>query len=254
MLQKLFYRPSEHKVQTDNRQTDGQTDGHTDRQTVGQRQIWQCSSMSLRTITCRTTPCSWSCCQPGKFLGWLGQGDHSDTFSPLALFYLSTPSCSKSMGGQWAVGYVVSAWAVCYVLHVGGQCDFTVSPRFLVQLLLFSFFGVLRIGAWTWRSFIFFKWKEELSCCIAWCLIHFSSSYICYLFCFVSERVNAVVLECLMTIIQRTMKPVQLAIMVSILSQAYPQYSYVPIHTNQCKCRGYDKKSQSIIVKDTMWV
>ena len=48
------------------------------------------------------------------------------------------------------------------------------------------------------------------------------------------------------------MKPVQIAIILSGLSQAYPGYSYAPIHSDQCECKGYNKNSRSIIVKDTM--
>ena len=48
------------------------------------------------------------------------------------------------------------------------------------------------------------------------------------------------------------MKPIQIAIILSGLSQAYPRYSYVPIHSDQCECKGYNKNSRSIIVKDTM--
>ena len=50
------------------------------------------------------------------------------------------------------------------------------------------------------------------------------------------------------------MKLIQIAIILSGLSQAYPQYSYVPIYSSQCECKGYNKNSRSIIVKDTMWV
>ena len=51
-----------------------------------------------------------------------------------------------------------------------------------------------------------------------------------------------------------TMKPFQIAIILYGLSQTYPCYSYVPIHSDQCECKGYNKNSRSIIVKDTMWV
>lgn len=50
------------------------------------------------------------------------------------------------------------------------------------------------------------------------------------------------------------MKPIQIAIILSGLSHAYPRYSYLPIYSNQCECKGYNKNSRSIIVKDTMWV
>ena len=46
------------------------------------------------------------------------------------------------------------------------------------------------------------------------------------------------------------MNQVQLIMMVALLSQAYPRYSFASIHTNQCKCRGYNKNSRSIIVKN----
>ena len=48
------------------------------------------------------------------FFGWMSQGGHSEPLLLFALFYQSTPSCLKVMGG--AVGYV------------GGPWDFSVSP------------------------------------------------------------------------------------------------------------------------------
>ena len=52
------------------------------------------------------------------------------------------------------------------------------------------------------------------------------------------------------------LKSVQLAIIIivsSVLYQAKSKYSFEPVHSNnQCECRGYDKHSRSIIVKDTM--
>ena len=48
-----------------------------------------------------------------NLFGWMDQGDHSEPLLLLALFYQSTPSCSKVMG--WGVGW-------------GGPCDFSVSP------------------------------------------------------------------------------------------------------------------------------
>ena len=44
----------------------------------------------------------------------MGKGDHSETLLLLALFYQSTPSCLKVMGGGVVVG--------------GGPWDFSVSP------------------------------------------------------------------------------------------------------------------------------
>ena len=43
----------------------------------------------------------------------MSQGGHSEPLIQLALFYQSTPSCLKVMGG--------GGW-------VGGPCDFSVSP------------------------------------------------------------------------------------------------------------------------------
>ena len=37
-----------------------------------------------------------------------GRRDHPKTFLLLALFYQSTPSCSKVIGGKRALGYVVT--------------------------------------------------------------------------------------------------------------------------------------------------
>ena len=45
-----------------------------------------------------------------NFFGWMSQGGHSEPLLLSALFYESTPSCLKVMGG------------------VGGPCDFSVSP------------------------------------------------------------------------------------------------------------------------------
>ena len=49
-----------------------------------------------------------------NFFSWVSQGGHSEQLLFFALFYQSTPSCLKVMGG-W-VGWV------------GGPCDFSVSP------------------------------------------------------------------------------------------------------------------------------
>ena len=38
-----------------------------------------------------------------NFFGWMSQGDHSEPLLLLALFYQSTPSCLKVMGG-WVIG------------------------------------------------------------------------------------------------------------------------------------------------------
>ena len=54
----------------------------------------------------------------------MGQGDHSKTLSLLALFYKSTPSCLKVIGGVCAVGHVVMCSRPCG----GGPCDYCVSP------------------------------------------------------------------------------------------------------------------------------
>ena len=48
-----------------------------------------------------------------NFFGRMSQGGHSEPLLQLALFYQSTPSCLKVMGG--------GGW-------VGGPCDFSVSP------------------------------------------------------------------------------------------------------------------------------
>ena len=49
-----------------------------------------------------------------SFFGWMSQGGHSEPLLLLALFYQSTPSCLKVMGG-------VVGW-------VGVLCDYCVSP------------------------------------------------------------------------------------------------------------------------------
>ena len=49
-----------------------------------------------------------------NYFGWMSQGGHSEQFSFSALFYQSTPSCLKVIGGL--VGWV------------GGPCDYCVSP------------------------------------------------------------------------------------------------------------------------------
>ena len=48
-------------------------------------------------------------------IGWVSQGDHSEPLLLLTLFYQSTPSCLKVMGGWWDG-------------VVGGPCDYCVSP------------------------------------------------------------------------------------------------------------------------------
>ena len=58
-----------------------------------------------------------------NFLGWTGQGDHSETLLLLALFYQSTPSCLKVRGG----------------VVVGGPCDFSV--RLWSKSFFLPFFG-----------------------------------------------------------------------------------------------------------------
>ena len=68
----------------------------------------------------------------------MGKGDHFETLLLLALFYQSTPSCLKVMGGVCAGNHVQAAmWCG------GGPCDFSVTPwsisfffLFLVVLLL----------------------------------------------------------------------------------------------------------------------
>ena len=82
-----------------------------------------------------------------NFFGWMGQGDHSETFLLLALFYQSTPSCSKvfgGVGGKWAVDYAV-----------GCPCDFSVSPwsksfflPFLVSNRTIGFTILLLLNIW----------------------------------------------------------------------------------------------------------
>ena len=83
----------------------------------------------------------------------MGQGDHSETLSLLALFYKSTPSCLKVIGGVCAVGHVVMCSRPCG--GVGGPCDFSVSPwsksfffPFLVDF--YSTMGSVGTGTWTW--------------------------------------------------------------------------------------------------------
>ena len=68
-----------------------------------------------------------------NFFSWVSQGGHSEQLLFFALFYQSTPSCLKVMGG------VVGWWA-------GGPCDFSVSPR--SKSFFFSFFGgtFIRLG------------------------------------------------------------------------------------------------------------
>ena len=61
-----------------------------------------------------------------NFFSWVSQGGHSEQLLFFALFYQSTPSCLKVMGG----------WG-----GVGGQCDFSVSPW--SKSFFFSFFGEL---------------------------------------------------------------------------------------------------------------
>ena len=39
-----------------------------------------------------------------NFFGWVSQGDHSEPLLLLALFYQSTPSCLKVIGGVGGVG------------------------------------------------------------------------------------------------------------------------------------------------------
>ena len=56
----------------------------------------------------------------------MSQGDHSEPLLLLALFYQSTPSCLKVMGGVCAGGHVVMCRRPCG--GVGGPCDFSVSP------------------------------------------------------------------------------------------------------------------------------
>ena len=41
-----------------------------------------------------------------NFFGWMSQGGHSEPLSLLALFYQSTPSCLKVMGGWGGLGWV----------------------------------------------------------------------------------------------------------------------------------------------------
>ena len=62
-----------------------------------------------------------------NFFGWMSQGGYSEPLLLLALFYQSTPSCLKVMGG------------------VGGPWDFSVSPSpFGLD------FGTLEFGLQTW--------------------------------------------------------------------------------------------------------
>ena len=41
------------------------------------------------------------------FFGWFSQGDHSEPLLLLALFYQSTPSCLKVIGGNEQSGMLV---------------------------------------------------------------------------------------------------------------------------------------------------
>ena len=75
------------------------------------------------------------------FFGWMSQGFHSEQLLFFALFYQSTPSCLKVMGG----------------MVVGGPCDFSVSPT------PFSLdFGTLDTG-WTISHIRIVKSKVLLS-------------------------------------------------------------------------------------------
>ena len=68
------------------------------------------------------------------FFGWMRQGGHSEQLLFFALFYQSTPSCLKVVGG--GVG-----WG-----GVGGPCDFSVSPSpFGLD------FGTLGLRTWAWQ-------------------------------------------------------------------------------------------------------
>ena len=66
-----------------------------------------------------------------NFFSWVSQGGHSEQLLFFALFYQSTPSCLKVIGG-WGGD---------------GPCDFSVSPR--SKSFFFSFFGglLLDLGA-----------------------------------------------------------------------------------------------------------
>ncbi len=56
----------------------------------------------------------------------MSQGGHSEPILLLALFYQSTPSCLKVVGGVCAGGHVVMCRRPCG--GVGGPCDYCVSP------------------------------------------------------------------------------------------------------------------------------
>ena len=68
-----------------------------------------------------------------NFFSWVSQGGHSEQLLFFALFYQSTPSCLKVMGG--VVGWGGVGW------WGGGPCDFSVSPW--SKSFFFSFFGGL---------------------------------------------------------------------------------------------------------------
>ena len=55
-----------------------------------------------------------------NFFGWMSQGGHSEPLLLLALFYQSTPSCLKVMGGVVVVAHVILVSAqVLLVLTLG---------------------------------------------------------------------------------------------------------------------------------------
>ena len=52
------------------------------------------------------------------FFGRVSQGDHSEPLLPLALFYQSTPSCLKVIGG-WVAHVILVSAQVLLVLTLG---------------------------------------------------------------------------------------------------------------------------------------
>ena len=55
-----------------------------------------------------------------NFFGWMSQGGHSEPLLLLALFYQSTPSCLKVMGGVgWVAHVIIVSAKVLLVLTLG---------------------------------------------------------------------------------------------------------------------------------------
>ena len=54
-----------------------------------------------------------------NFFGWMSQGGHSEPLLLLALFYQSTPSCLKVIGGWWVAHVILVSAQVLLVLTLG---------------------------------------------------------------------------------------------------------------------------------------